>query len=86
MKKRKKKKMKKGILNNIKRGLSKKISENSDFNDLINKLLEVDPKKRMSWKEYFKHPFLINKISGHSSISFFLEILWIEYSDKKFST
>ena len=55
-------KNKKEILNNIKRGLSKKISENSDFNDLINKLLEVDPKKRMSWKEYFKHPFLINKI------------------------
>ena len=56
-------KNKKEILNNIKRGLSKKISENSDFNDLINKLLEVDPEERMSWKEYFKHPFLINKIS-----------------------
>ena len=54
---------KKEILNSIKRGLEKKISENSDFNDLINKLLEVDPEKRMSWKEYFKHPFLINKIS-----------------------
>ena len=56
-------KNKKEILNNIKRGLAKKISENSDFNDLINKLLEVDPEERMSWKEYFKHPFLINKIS-----------------------
>ena len=56
-------KNKEEILNNIKRGLAKKISENSDFNDLVNKLLEVDPKKRMSWKEYFKHPFLNNKIS-----------------------
>ena len=56
-------KNKKEILNNIKRGLVKKISENSDFNDLVNKLLEVDPEERMSWKEYFKHPFLNNKIS-----------------------
>ena len=53
----------KDILTNIKRGVAKDLSKNSDFNDLINNLLEKDPKKRMSWKEYFKHPFLNKKIS-----------------------
>ena len=47
----------------IKRGLIEKLSENSYFNDLVNKLLVEDPKERMSWKEYFKHPFLNKKIS-----------------------
>ena len=54
---------KKNILSSIKRGLAKDLSKNSDFNDLINNLLEIDPKKRMSWKEYFQHPFLNNNIS-----------------------
>ena len=54
---------KKDILSSIKRGLAKDLSKNSDFNDLINNLLEIDPKKRMSWKEYFQHPFLNKKIS-----------------------
>jgi serine/threonine protein kinase len=61
-------KNKKEVLDNItkamKREETKNISENSDFNDLVNRLLVVDPKKRMSWKEYFRHPFLNKKISG----------------------
>ena len=31
--------------------------EDPNFRDLINKLLVIDPSKRLSWKEYFKHPF-----------------------------
>ena len=30
---------------------------NQQLNDLISKLLRVDPKKRISWDEYFNHPF-----------------------------
>ena len=30
------------------------------LNDLIHKLLVVDPKKRITWKEYFTHPFFGN--------------------------
>ena len=32
------------------------------LDDLIGKLLEDDPNKRLSWKEYFEHPFLKNDI------------------------
>jgi len=32
-------------------------NKDSEFKDLINRLLDEDPKKRLSWNEYFKHPF-----------------------------
>ena len=34
-----------------------KKTNNKDLDDLIDKLLESDPKKRISWKDYFEHPF-----------------------------
>ena len=34
-----------------------KKSDNSDLNDLIQKLLTIDQNKRINWKEYFEHPF-----------------------------
>ena len=49
------------VLNKIrthKKDILKK-SGNNNFDDLINRLLEADPIKRISWEEYFKHPFLI---------------------------
>ena len=33
----------------------------SDLDDLIIKLLECDPKKRISWEDYFNHPFFLKK-------------------------
>ena len=33
----------------------------SDLDDLIIKLLECDPKKRISWEDYFNHPFFLRK-------------------------
>ena len=33
-------------------------SNNKDFDDLIRKLLIKDPEKRISWEDYFNHPFL----------------------------
>ena len=38
-----------------------KTSDNKDFDDLVRKLLTADPNKRISWEEYFNHPFIINK-------------------------
>ena len=35
-----------------------KKSKNEDFDNLISKLLIADPKERISWEQYFKHPFL----------------------------
>ena len=33
-------------------------SNNKDFDDLIKKLLIKEPEKRISWEDYFNHPFL----------------------------
>ena len=48
-----------GLLNLIsKRGHScLKKTNNPQLDDLIRKLLVSDPKKRLSWKQYFYHPF-----------------------------
>jgi serine/threonine protein kinase len=35
-------------------------TDNSDLNDLITKLLTIDQNKRISWNDYFKHPFFSN--------------------------
>ena len=52
------------LINNIndydkgKRKINK--TGNKNLDDLIKKLLEKDPLKRLSWDEYFNHPFFIN--------------------------
>ncbi len=33
------------------------IEEDLQLDDLIRKLLEVNPDKRITWNEYFEHPF-----------------------------
>ena len=52
-------KTKKDILNQIKNieTIELKKIENSDLNDLFKKLLEIDPRKRITWEKYFEHPF-----------------------------
>ena len=46
------------IYNDIIRGKKiKKCEENSAFNDLIKKLLIIEPNNRMDWDEYFSHKF-----------------------------
>ena len=31
--------------------------DNHNLNDLVHKLIVVDPTKRISWEDYFNHPF-----------------------------
>ena len=45
-----------------KKGSKIRKTENSDLNDLISKLLMQNPNKRITWEEYFNHPFFTNKI------------------------
>ena len=40
---------------------SLKKTGNSDLDDLLSRLLVEDPKERITWKEYFNHPFFIQK-------------------------
>jgi surface protein len=50
----KKKNPSKGILNIISKA---ELSNNPDLNDLIRRLLIKEPKERLTWDEYFIHPF-----------------------------
>ena len=46
-----------------------KNSEDSKLNNLVQGLLNVDPQKRLSWEEYFNHPFF-SSLSGNRSDNF----------------
>ena len=50
------------IIKNIKKEGQKNLGNtgNKNLDDLIRKLLVVDPQKRLTWKEYFNHPFFIS--------------------------
>ena len=39
----------------------KKETDDLKLNDLIKKLVVIDPHKRLEWDDYFKDPFFINK-------------------------
>ena len=66
----------KGILNQInKKGKTVlNVIEDKQLKDLLSKLLKKNPKKRISWEEYFNHPFFggkgqkINKESDNCNI------------------
>ena len=36
-------------------------ADNKDLDDMIKKLLIIEPLKRLNWKEYFNHPFFIRR-------------------------
>ena len=45
------------ILKNIETNKNLKLTENEILNDLLNKMLKVDPNERISWNDYFNHSF-----------------------------
>ena len=47
-------------IKNINNHLQKK-TDNPQLDDLIRKLLVEDPEKRLTWDQYFKHPFIRQK-------------------------
>ena len=48
------------ILKKIKYNVPRKQPNDPQFRDLLNRLLVMDPKKRISWNDYFNHPFFMN--------------------------
>ena len=54
------------ILNQIKNSdeILKKKTDDSVLDDLLHSLLIEDQEKRISWKEYFEHPFFIKREDG----------------------
>jgi serine/threonine protein kinase len=51
------------LLNEIKKNGQKffKKSEDNNLNQLISRLLIKDSRERMTWEEYFDHPFFTDK-------------------------
>ena len=63
------------ILNYIQNeGKNLQKSGNPDLDDLIRKLLTVDPNKRISWNDYFKHPFFGNEVPKNEDYNDLYEI------------
>ena len=46
-----------------------KKSGNNNFDNLISRLLEADPNKRISWEEYFKHTFFDQNFNKYVEIN-----------------
>ena len=45
------------ILKRIQNNYPRKQPNDENFKDLLNKIFVLDPKKRISWEDYFNHPF-----------------------------
>ena len=70
----------KDILNKIKRNAPIKQPEDPQFRDLLNKLLTMDPIKRISWNDYYNHPFF-NKNNNDNNIQNINNSRYIKISD-----
>ena len=55
------------ILKKIKNNCPRKQPNDQNFKDLLDKLFVLDPKKRISWEDYFNHPFF--KVNSKKNIS-----------------
>ena len=51
------------LLEDINSGKVLKLSDNEKLNDLLYKMLKININERISWEEYFNHPFFINQIN-----------------------
>ena len=49
------------ILNKIRSNAPYKQPEDKNFRDLLNKIFVMNPQNRISWNEYFNHPFFTGK-------------------------
>ena len=52
------------LMKDIQSGKKLKLSEDKDLNDLLNKMLKIDVNERISWEDYFIHPFFTQDISN----------------------
>jgi len=57
------------ILTKIKNNAPRKHPNDPQFKDLLNRLLVIDPKKRISWNDYFNHPFFMANNSQSNGVS-----------------
>ena len=65
------------ILRKIKLNYPRKQPNDPQLKDLISKLLVVDPSKRITWDQYFNHPFF----KGDNNNSQNIEVRYVKISD-----
>ena len=59
------------LLKDIKSGKKIKTIPNEDLNDLMNKLLKINPNQRISWDKYFNHKFFKQDEKEKENLLFF---------------
>ena len=69
------------IYSQIEKNNLKKSKKNKEFNDLISKLLVIEPKSRINWHDYFSHNFW--KIDAEEDEDYFYEEEY--FGNRKFS-
>ena len=57
------------VFNQIEKGVNLNISDDTDLNDLLKETLQKDVNQRISWKEFFNHPFLKKEFSEKTTIN-----------------
>ena len=55
---------------------SKKIKEDQKLQDLLDKIFEIDAQKRISWNQYFQHPFF-----GENNVEFYSDVKDFDLGD-----
>ena len=72
------------ILTNKKNNKIKSDTNDTILNKLIKKLVVLDPKKRMEWKEYFEDPFFIEVDNNQTQTQNQTSIIYLNYYFKKY--
>ena len=69
------------LLNTIKSVNQLKLTDDADLNDLLKKMLKLNINERISWNDYFNHPFFKQKDNKQLSLNNNNSLL---YNNKKF--
>ena len=72
------------ILTNKKNNKIKSDTNDTILNKLIKKLVVLDPKKRVEWKEYFEDPFFIEVDNNQTQTQNQARIIYLNYYFKKY--
>ena len=74
------------IIQKIESNIPSKQPDDNNFRDLINRLLVVSVKNRLSWNEYFSHPFFTGNMIKKNNINLFISFSYqrsLSFDDNK---
>ena len=73
------------LFKDINSGKKLKLSNDDKLNDLINKMLKININERISWNEYFNHPFFNDNFQLNLYLYFLIDCsLFLKYQYNNF--